>query len=287
MSEETKTTTTTSEGAPELPSLHEPPPMPATVLGGANGSATGPDNPLAFNSENLPGELANEPSLRNFDSIDQLAKSYVHAVKKLGVPGEELVRVSSEGDKSEIYDKLGRPETPDGYQFEGNAPDHFKQAAHHIGLNQEQANLLANYLGQMGQADQKRMQGEYEQEQLNYQQEMQKEFGDNYIKNVELARRAFLQFGDNDTLKFLEQTGVGNHPGVVKAFAKIGTALSEDGTLMPGSSSEIGGMTPVTAEARINELKGDPEFMKEYNDAYHPKHVDAVKRMTELYNYLH
>ena len=178
-------------------------------------------------------------------------------MKKLGVPGEELVRVSSEGDKSEIYDKLGRPETPDGYQFEGNAPDHFKQAAHHIGLNQDQANLLANYLGQMGQADQKRMQGEYEQEQLNYQQEMQKEFGDNYIKNVELARRAFLQFGDNDTLKFLEQSGVGNHPGLV------------------------------TAEARINELKGDPEFMKEYNDAYHPKHVDAVKRMTELYNYLH
>ena len=85
MSEVEQTSTTNTEVAPE----------PSTILGGGGQ----PEPTGDFDPTTLPGELANEPSLRNFDSIEKLAKSYVHAVRKLGAPGEELVRINGETDK--------------------------------------------------------------------------------------------------------------------------------------------------------------------------------------------
>lgn len=52
--------------------------------------------------------------------------------------------------------------------------------------------------------------------------------GDNFPKNVELAHRALKHFGGDDLLQELEVTGYGNHPAVVRAFARIGKAMSED-----------------------------------------------------------
>ena len=36
---------------------------------------------LAFDVGSLPSELAGEPCLKNFDTVDKLANSYVHAVR--------------------------------------------------------------------------------------------------------------------------------------------------------------------------------------------------------------
>lgn len=276
MSEEATSTTTNTEVPQE----------PSTILGGG-GEPQGTESNLAFNPDSLPGELANEPSLRNFDSIEKLAKSYVHAVRKLGAPGEELVRVNGEADKDEIYNRLGRPEDPGGYEFDGEVPDHFREASHKIGLNKDQARDLLGYISDQNKQHSESMRDNYEKEQVNYQQSLQKEFGDDYGKNVELARRAFLQYGDAETVKFLDESGLGNHPGLIKTFSRIGKSLSEDNALLSGAGENLGGMTPVSAQSRLSELRADAEFMKEYNDAYHPKHGEAVKRMSDLYEYMH
>ena len=133
-----------SEEQPISPTNTEAPQEPSTILGGG-GEPQSADN-LAFNPDHLPGELANEPSLRNFDSVEKLAKSYVHAVRKLGAPGEELVRINGETDRDEIYNRLGRPEEPGGYEFDGEVPDHFREASHKIGLSKDQARELVSYM---------------------------------------------------------------------------------------------------------------------------------------------
>ena len=51
-------------------------------------------NGLAFDPRSLPEDLANEPSLRSFDDVSKLAKSYVHLVKRLGAPPEQIVRLA-------------------------------------------------------------------------------------------------------------------------------------------------------------------------------------------------
>lgn len=272
MSEVEQTSTTNTEVAPE----------PSTILGGGGQ----PEPTGNFDPTTLPGELANEPSLRNFDSIEKLAKSYVHAVRKLGAPGEELVRINGETDKGEIYNRLGRPESPDGYSFDGETPDHFKKTAHDIGLNQDQANQLRSYLVDIAQQDNQSARDNFDRQQVEYQQQLQQEFGGDYNKNVELARRAFLRYGDADTVQFLEQSGLGNHPGLIKTFSKIGQALSEDGSVMLGTGEQLGGMSPATASSTMEDLRADADFMEAYRDAYHPKHSEAVKRMQDLYQYM-
>jgi len=276
MSEETTSLTQNTEAATE----------PNTILGSAGEPQAAASNQYAFDPTTLPGELANEPSLRNFDSIDKLAKSYVHAVRKLGAPGEELVRINGETDQGEIYNKLGRPESPEGYSFDGETPDHFKKTAHDLGLNQNQAGQLRDYLIGVGKQEDQTVRDNFDRQQVEYQQKLQQDFGTDYDKNVELARRAFLRYGDSETVEFLEQSGLGNHPGLIKTFSKIGQSLSEDGSIVLGAGEQLGGMTPATASSSIEDLKADSEFMSAYRDQYNPKHAEAVKRMTDLYQYL-
>ena len=77
-------------------------------------------NSLAFDPRSLPEDLANEPSLRSFDDVSKLAKSYVHLVKRMGAPPEQIVRLPSAPDDAgwqEVYERLGRPADVSGYGF--------------------------------------------------------------------------------------------------------------------------------------------------------------------------
>lgn len=61
--------------------------------------------------------------------------------------------------------------------------------------------------------------------------------GENFNKSVEFAHRALNQFG-NETLKEqLNKTGLGNHPELVRMFAKIGQAMADDKIIKSGSLS--------------------------------------------------
>lgn len=57
--------------------------------------------------------------------------------------------------------------------------------------------------------------------------------GDKFNDTVATAVKAFNQFGGPDLKDYLEQTGLGNFPPLVKAFAAIGRAISDD-TYVPG-----------------------------------------------------
>ena len=64
-----------------------------------------------------------------------------------------------------------------------------------------------------------------------------KEFGgDNLPKNVELAQRVVKKFGSESFQQALTDSGLGNHPELVKVFAKIGKAIGEDNIVLPGST---------------------------------------------------
>lgn len=61
--------------------------------------------------------------------------------------------------------------------------------------------------------------------------------GDNLNKSVELAHRALNKFGSDALKDQLEKSGLGNHPELVRAFARIGKAMSEDKIIQSGNSS--------------------------------------------------
>lgn len=56
-----------------------------------------------------------------------------------------------------------------------------------------------------------------------------KEFGGADIKkNLDIANSAAMKFGGEELIKVLGRSGLNNHPDVVRAFYRIGKAISED-----------------------------------------------------------
>lgn len=256
--------------------------------GGTSGQEV---NPLAFNRDILPEDLRLEPSLQSFDSIDKLAKSYVHAVRKLGVPADELVRMPKEmvpEQMAEIYERLGRPNSPDEYVLDSNnelTPD-YKKLAHDIGLSQQQAQALHDWYNQTVGSVQEQAQAHREQMDVENLRALQQEWKGDFNKNADLAHRAFKHFADESAMEIMNESGLGNHPAIVKMFSQIGRMLAEDGSLHSGEGMELGGMSATTAQSEINNLMNNGDFMDAYLDQYHPRHAESVRKMKALYEYL-
>lgn len=49
-----------------------------------------------------------------------------------------------------------------------------------------------------------------------------------YDANVKLAQRALAKFGGAEVAQVIHQAGLGNHPGLLRAFVRIGKAMAED-----------------------------------------------------------
>lgn len=59
--------------------------------------------------------------------------------------------------------------------------------------------------------------------------------GEQMDANLALAKKAMLTFGTPELTEIIDTSGLGNHPALIKAFFKIGKAISED-TLLPGGA---------------------------------------------------
>lgn len=58
--------------------------------------------------------------------------------------------------------------------------------------------------------------------------------GEKFRENVELAHRALAHFGSEDFKNELNRTGFGNHPELVRVFAKVGRMMANDQAVKPG-----------------------------------------------------
>jgi len=272
----------------EAPATIESPPSEAPIAPSQTGLA--PEgasvNSLAFDPTSLPDDLASEPSLRSFDNVGNLAKSYVHLVKRLGVPPEQLVRLPSSSDDSgwgEVYERLGRPAEVSGYEI--NAQDEttqgFLQEAHKQGLSKNQVRSIYDWYSKSQESNTSADKDAWQFQQQNYVQDLQREWGRDYAANTDVARRAFLQLADSETLKLVEETGIGNHPGLVKMMNKVGQLMAEDG-LLQNDVGTTGNGGRVDVESRLSELMAPdgPYWDGMHRD--HDKYVQEALRLREL-----
>ena len=241
---------------------------------------------MQFDPSSLPESLRNEPSLQTFTSVDNLAKSYVNAVKKIGGNPDHLVQLPQEGEsRDNFYNQIGRPETPDGYNF-GTEPgdnrlDFFKDAVHKIGLTQDQATNMLQLYAAVENEQSKASDKANADFAVESQIELKREWGVDYDSNIDMAQRAFAQFATPEFSKIMDETGIGNHPELLKAFSKVGKAMG-DYKLVVGTGRAVG-MSPQQAKEEIESLYRDKEFSKAYLDRTDPSHKDASKKMDNLF----
>ena len=247
---------------------------------------SGESSALAFNASSMPEGLRDEPSLQTFDSVDKLAKSYVNAVKKIGGNPDNLISLPQEGESWDgLYNQLGRPEYADGYDFgedDEGVLDGYKQFSHQNGLNQEQAENILGLYNDIQEEEAEGYQQSIKDLEVESTIELQREWGKNFDGNMDYAKRAYAQFASPGLSEVLDNTGLGNHPEMIRAFSKIGQMLGEE-SLAVGTGLGQSQLSPQGAQEEIQALYADKDFSKSYRDNRDPNHTTAMKKMDRLF----
>lgn len=134
-------------------------------------------------------------------------------------------------DKTEEVDDYGDFEMPDGVKVAEAELATFKQIAKKHGLSKEAAHEIV--------AIQAGMVKKQIEEFARFQQELKDQCVEKFGDKLESARvdaaRALDKFGGEELRKVLDDFGMGNHPVLLEAFAKIGREVAEDTTVVANS----------------------------------------------------
>lgn len=132
---------------------------------------------------------------------------------------------------------------PDGVELAEATVTRFSEVARAANLTQEQAQGI---LGEMASAIQQQSRASLEAfykdiggmpETWADQVRADKEFGGLKLEeNLGIAAKARDAFGGPELKMLFDKTGIGNHPALVRAFVKIGKAISQDGFVSGGGS---------------------------------------------------
>lgn len=124
----------------------------------------------------------------------------------------------------------------EGQELDAEAVKAFEPIAKELNLSNEQAQKLVDVYGStimphvMKQIDE---QWSRQSEQWAEQVRADKDLGSD--ASIGAAQKAMDKFGSPELKQYLTETGLGNHPELVRIFANIGKAMSEDG-LVTGNS---------------------------------------------------
>lgn len=120
----------------------------------------------------------------------------------------------------------------EGVELDTEALKDFEPVARDLNLTNEQAQKLVDAYPKILAGVQQRQAEAWQAQTEQWAADVKadKEIGgEKLTSNLSAAQRALDQFGTPELKEYLEGTGLGNHPELVKAFIKIGKAMSEDG----------------------------------------------------------
>jgi len=242
--------------------------------------------------EAISEEFRNDPNIEKFTEIDALAKSYINATQMIGKDKVAVPNKNSTEDQwNEVYDKLGRPESADKYilnaksevvPIDENAIKQFAENAHQLGLNNKQAQgILEFYKNNMeGMAQQAKVDTETAQAQS--EQQLRQEWGREFESNVKKAGALAKANMNPEILDMQLKDGMrlGDHPEIIKGFAKIAGMMSED-KIVSTESENVSSNTDVETEiSDIMNNKDGPYWNKSHPD--HDKMVQQVYTLREM-----
>ena len=256
--------------------------------------ATPTAQPTSSWKDSISEEYRNDPNIEKFTEADSLAKSYINAVKMIGQ--DKIViptKNSSQEAWDEAYAKLGRPESADKYTldvksdvvpFDETAIKSFAEQSHKLGLNNKQdQGILEFYKNNMeGNAQQAKIDTETAQAQS--EQQLRQEWGRDFEGKVKQAGALAKANINPEVLDMTLSNGtrLGDHPEIIKGFAKIAGMMQED-EIVATESENAQSVSNIEEEISsiINDRQG-PYWNKGHPD--HDKMVQQVYTLREMLN---
>jgi hypothetical protein len=259
--------------------------------GDTGGTTPPPDNttPPAGGDwiASLSPELKQVVEVKGYKTPADVVQAYAHAQKAIGT---DKITVPKDGVWDDMArEKLGIPKDATGYEVKRpdnlpaglNYDEKFEQAAlpiaHKLGLTPSQvAGLMEFYTGYQSEGF-KSIQVEAQRSMDDAQALLKKEWGTAFDVNAQRAKIAAKHFGGDALVNFLNASGMGNSPELIRAFAKIGGQMTED-QLRVGQGSGFG-VTPEQARREANRLMAT----EAYRNGSHPEHQEAVEKVSTLF----
>ena len=245
-------------------------------------------------SDLIPQDYKADPSVTKFKDIGGLLKSYKELEKELG-SRVKLPDVADDDGLSKLYNKLGRPETPDKYElsleedkkkfFDASTPENqeFLKSVHAAGLTNKQTNaIIQEYVkAQMKQVEQRVNEAALAE---NYLKEQWGE--DGFKEKQQSINNMLTQYSaklGKETIDHLAKE-YGRNPALIVMLDDLAIAHSKAGqeSHHVPSGANTYGLTADDAYKRIAEIRASDA----YNKTNDPGHDNAVELMRQAYEAL-
>ncbi len=242
--------------------------------------------------ESISETYRNDPNIQKFTEIDALAKSYINATRMIGQDKVVIPTNNSTEDQwNEVYDKLGRPESAEKYSLDAkskvvsldeNAVKQFAETSHKLGLNNKQAQGLLEFYKQNMEGTAQQAKIDTETAQAQAEQELRSEWGrefDTKVKQASSLAKANIKPEILD-MTLSNGTRLGDHPEIIKGFAKIAGMMSEDKIVSTESESVQSNQSIQDEIDSIINDKASPYWHKGHPN--HDKQVQQVYTLREM-----
>lgn len=217
----------------------------ATQTNSAEASQT-PSEAIQDGAPSYGGDQIGNPQQQASDAQNQEAQGEASPGETKGEEGEGV---------------LGAPESyefapSEEYQADSQVMDAFKDAAKDLNLSNEAAQKLVDKMApQIAQRQIEQIQAVQQEWAATAQAD--KEFGgEKLAENLSVAKKALDMFGTPELNTLLQQSGLGNHPEVIRLMYRAGKSISPD--------------TYVGASQGSGPAKGQPRDMAGFGDALYP-----------------
>ena len=255
-----------------------------------------------FNAEatDMPEGVRSLVDSKGYKGVEDICTAYTNAASKLGVDPSRLMTLPDKPDDAEgwgnLYKKLGRPDSVDGYKPEVTMPKgieamddnlvkSFSAKAHEIGLTNSQLSKImqfqldssASYL-ESSAAEQQKAQEVAEADKANAQAKVWDNLKIKHSVKTDDDMKALVEGAKEtaeklDLYDLIEEYGHGDDPRWIAKLTALNGKLSD--SLTPGG----GGGPARSQEQKMKELQANPAF----NNAMDPDHAKVMREFTALF----
>lgn len=242
----------------------------------------------------VPEEYREKEYMKGIDSMDSLLKTFDNAQSLIG---KKTVGIPTQEDPpekwSEFYNKMGRPESPDNYEFEKvempegiNLPEEmsesFRKVLHDAGLTQTQAkqlkkaydeNMLEQY--QKLKADQD---AQFEEMNNEFESMLDKHFGDRKDEAAERVNKLLADHAPAEFKDHLSQLDNKNLMLMTTVLDNIHKKYIGEGRIPEGDSTN--------SDTTVESLRAEGQKLMKSDAWKNPmdtQHDATKKRVGEIY----
>ena len=200
----------------------------AAAITEAAAPSTAPDS-VAATADKLYGNTQKAPATQ-----DRKAADAAPAGKEPAPPAAEEAKAPAEAPKApEAYEF----KAPEGRVFDSEVMASYSQVAKELNLSQESAQRLLDAVGPK-MAERQMAMIEATRNGWADNSKSDREFGGEKLsENLGVAKKALDAFGTTELRTLLNETGLGNHPELIRFMFRAGKAISED-RMVSGSATQ-------------------------------------------------